>query len=207
MLRCGSLGHPAPRFLQAHPGRARVFLARQPPPPGGFRGAPSVHEGGHRPPRTALASALSPAPRGPSRRPVRLVLGRAPGNSARRRAACGRAAAPARMAALNVPASAPCLLLIRFILLVCSGARSHLLTQDEGGRSRSGVLSQFGPEVRGRSQAPSSPIVAELDPRPQHHLAELAWPRAGLETPHQLHSEYMRAGSCIRPHRSFQQGI
>ena len=137
--------------VQARPGGARMFLARQPPPPGGFRGAPSVHQGGHRPPRTALDPASSSAPRGPSRRPVRLVLGRAPGNSARRRAACRRAAAPTRIAAVSAPAGAPRLLVIRLVLTDCSDARSYLLTQDVGGRPRSGVLSQFGPKVRRRS--------------------------------------------------------
>ena len=121
----GGLVRPAPRCVHARPGRTSMFLARQPPPPGGLRGAPSVHQGGA--PRAASAPATSPAPWVPRRGSVWLVLGRSPAHALRRRTAA------------IAPSSAPP------GSLLLSGRPDdlrELLPLDESGRPRYGVLGQ-----------------------------------------------------------------
>ena len=153
-----------------------------PPPPGGFRGVPSILEGRNRPPRTALASTLAPTSRGSRRRPARLVPGRAPGDPARRRGGGVWGAGPTRLAALVDPGSALRPDSVRLQFLALPAERSHPLAQDESGRAWRNVVSELRPEVRGCARASPPPVVAAQSVRRRHHLAEQTGLRAELES-------------------------
>ena len=130
------------------PRGARVFLARQPSPQGGFRGALSVFQGGNGPSRAALAPALDPASRDPRRPSVRLVVGRASTNSSWRRGGGAWGTGPPCLAALVGPGGARRPLLIRPQLLALLVQGGHPLAHGESGRAWRQVVGEFRSKVQ-----------------------------------------------------------